>query len=261
MTRLVTVVIAALLCAPSSGHAEAWSGTVPAKARALAERGRSFHDAGDYAHAIAAFTQAYAMAPSPALLFNLAQAYRLQGACDDAVVMYERYLATDPGSEGRTLAESHLATVERCAHKLALHIPLETVASRLIVPPAPDAPVLRGIAGGPSHTAAVEKAVGTGLMLGGAASVAIAVYYSLQAHSATSDVAAAYAAGGRWRDIAPIDQRGRSAASSAVAFGVGGVLGIASGIAMYAIGRHTESAPMTLSASSHGVAVSARWRF
>ena len=36
------------------------------------------------------------------LLFNLAQAYRLQGNCDDAALMYRRYLATNPGVEQRT---------------------------------------------------------------------------------------------------------------------------------------------------------------
>ncbi|HSR99814.1 MAG TPA: hypothetical protein VLM79_22325, partial [Kofleriaceae bacterium] len=55
----------ALVLAPLSVHADnAWSGGVPAKARALAERGRASHDAGDYAAAITAFTQAYVMAPS-----------------------------------------------------------------------------------------------------------------------------------------------------------------------------------------------------
>ena len=69
---------------------------VPAKARALAERGRADHDRGDYGAAIAEFTEAYALAPSPALLFNLAQAYRLAGRCDDAALMYRRYLTGDP---------------------------------------------------------------------------------------------------------------------------------------------------------------------
>src|SRR5215470_17918444 len=116
---LVAVLAALALAAPAEVRADnAWSGAVPAKARALAERGRALHDAGDYASAITAFTQAYVIAPSPALLFNLAQAYRLQGDCEDASLMYRRYLASSPSAEERALAESQLAAVERCMHKL-----------------------------------------------------------------------------------------------------------------------------------------------
>src|SRR5215470_15454178 len=134
---LVAVLAALALAAPAEVRADnAWSGAVPAKARALAERGRAYHDAGDYAAAITAFTQAYVMAPSPALLFNLAQAYRLQGDCDDAALMYRRYLATGPSLDERALAESHLATVERCVHKIALHIPVEQTPALAVLPPS-----------------------------------------------------------------------------------------------------------------------------
>src|SRR5690349_21094377 len=81
---------------------------VPQKARELADKGRAYHDAGDYMKAVAAFKEAYVLAPSPALLFNIAQAYRLAGDCDDAAWMYRRYLDTNPGPERRSLAETHL---------------------------------------------------------------------------------------------------------------------------------------------------------
>ena len=103
------LVIAALLVS-----AVASADSVPTKARSLAERGRVAHDARDYAGAISAFTEAYALAPAPGLLFNLAQAYRLRGNCDDAALMYRRFLATNPPDDARLLAESHLSTVERC---------------------------------------------------------------------------------------------------------------------------------------------------
>jgi tetratricopeptide (TPR) repeat protein len=101
----------ALLVVPALAVAEP---AVPAQARALAERGRIAHDRGDYPAAIAAFTEAYALAPSPALLFDLAQAYRLAGRCADAAVMYRRYLANDPDPEARALAETQLEAVEHC---------------------------------------------------------------------------------------------------------------------------------------------------
>jgi hypothetical protein len=259
---LAALVLAALM-APAAAHAEGWSGTVPAKARMLAARGRALHDAGDYASAIIAFTQAYAMAPSPALLFNLAQAYRLQGNCDDAALMYQRYLATDPGPEGRTLAETHLASVERCLHKLALHIPVEPAAGHLVIPAAPAPTVAIGAAPpNPSHTAELEKNIGVGLTLGGSVALATALYYAVQAQNAQDDVTAVYGKGGRGKDVAALDQRGRSAATNARISAATGALGIAGGIVMYVIGKHTEQAPpLTVAPMGHGATVSMRWAF
>src|SRR4051812_40489726 len=189
---IVVEAVAVIAFAPVSAGAESWS--VPVKARLLADRGRAFHDAGDYAKAIAAFIQAYVIAPSPALLFNLAQAYRLQGNCDDAALMYRRYLATNPGSEQRALAEAHLASVERCLHKLALHIPVETASRGRIAPPGVEPPAT--VTAGPvSRRAQIEKDIGLGLAIGGGVSLAVAAYYAIQAHEAENDVGAAFARG------------------------------------------------------------------
>jgi tetratricopeptide (TPR) repeat protein len=252
----------AILVAPIAVRADsAWSGSVPAKARSLAERGRAFHDAGDYAKAIAAFTLAYAMAPSPALLFNLAQAYRLQGSCDDAALMYQRYLATNPSSEGRALAETHLASVERCMHKLALHIPLENAPGRFAVPAPLDTSVLTPAASPASHKAQLEKDIGLGLGAGGGVALAVAVYFTMQAHDAEDEVAAAYAKGAKWKEISPIDQRGKTAATDAKIFGIGGALGVAGGIVTYMIGRRTERLPVTVTPTGRGVQASMLWAF
>jgi tetratricopeptide (TPR) repeat protein len=232
---------------------------IPAKARTLADRGRAAHDAGDYPAAIAAFTQAYVIAPSPALLFNLAQAYRLQGNCDDAALMYRRYLATSPGPEQRALAETHLASVERCLHKLALHIPVETASGRVIVPAAQ--PAASTAAAPASRRGQIEQDVGLGLAIGGGVSLAVAAYYAIQAHEAENDVGAAFARGGRWADIAPIDARGKSASTTATWFGAGGALGLAGGIVTYLIGRRDEGPPLTVATSRNGLQLGVRWAY
>lgn len=260
-TALAASLFAAVASAPPTARADdVWPSAVPARARTLADRGRKLHDAGDYRSAIAAFTQAYAMAPSPALLFNLAQAYRLGGNCDDAAVLYRRYLASNPPAEGRALAEGHLATVERCMHKLALHIPVETPSGALVVPPPP-AVVASDVAPPASHTAQIEKDVGIGLFTGGSIALAAAVYYAFQAHNASNDVAAAYAMGAKWKEVAPIDQRGKDASTRAQISGGAAALGIAGGVAMYLLGRHTEQTPVTVAATGHGVQVSMLWAF
>ena len=90
---------------------------IPAKARELAERGRTFHDAGDYSAAVSAFKEAYVLAPSPGLLFNIAQAYRLAGNCDESAWMYRRFLDTNPSGDRRTRSRRRTsAIVEKCGH-------------------------------------------------------------------------------------------------------------------------------------------------
>jgi tetratricopeptide (TPR) repeat protein len=254
------LVAAAVLLGPFAARAEAPSSKVPVKARVLAERGRAFHDAGDYSRAIAAFTQAYVIAPSPALLFNLAQAYRLRGNCDDAALMYRRYLATNPNPEGRALAETHLASVESCLQKLGLHIPAETTTASVAVLPLPD--LLAKPVPAPSHTAQIEKGIGIGLMLGGSVALALATYYGVQAHDAANEVEAAYARRAMWKDIAPIDARGKAAATHAQISVVGGALGIAGGVVMYLIGKHTAQTSMTVAPTTgRGVEVGMSWAF
>jgi tetratricopeptide repeat protein len=257
LAAIVAAIAPVIAATPARGDAMPGD-PVPAKARTLANRGRAAHDAGDYTAAIAAFTQAYVIAPSPALLFNLAQAYRLQGNCDDAALMYRRYLATNPGAEQRLLAEAHLASVERCLHKLALHIPVETASGRPIAAPAASAIAL---AAPVSRRAQIEQDIGLGLAIGGGVSLAVAAYYAVQAHEAETDVGAAFARGGRWSDIAPNDARGKSAATAARWFGAGGALGVASGIVTYLIGRRDEGPPLTVATTRHGVEFGVRWAY
>lgn len=240
------------------------SQAVPAKARTLAARGRAYHDAGDYTNAIAAFTQAYVIAPSPALLFNLAQAYRLQGNCDDAALMYQRYLATNPSPEARALAEGHLASVQRCMHKIALHIPMESTAtsSTAAMTGAPPAAVSVD-APAPSRKAQLEKDVGLGLTIAGAGALAAAVYFAVQAHDASNDVSNAEAPGkGKPGNVGALDASGESSATNARILAIGGGVGVATGVVLYMLGRRDEQSAVAVAPTAHGgAAVSMRWAF
>jgi tetratricopeptide (TPR) repeat protein len=260
------LIAAMILGASIAASAQEWSGPVPEKARALADRGRAFHDAGDYDKAIAAFTQAYAMAPSPALLFNLAQAYRLRGNCDTAALMYRRYLASNADPEGRALAETHLASVERCLRKLRLHIPADNTTGNLMVP-APNllatttTTTTTATTTGPPRRAQIEKGVGIGLALSGGGALAVATYYAVRAHDAANDVEAAYQHGAKWKDIAPLDARGKQAQLTARILGVAGAVGAASGVVLYMLGTRTERTSMTVAPRGHGAEIGMLWTF
>ncbi len=256
------VIAAVLAVAPSIASAGEPSEpeVIPPKARALAVQGRAFHDSGDYGNAIIAFKEAYVMAPSAGLLFNLAQAYRLAGNCDDAALMYRRYIATGPSEEGRTIAEGHLETVERCTHKTALGIPQDVGAPMFKTDRASGS--LFATAPRQEGHARLEKTLGIGFVIGGGVALGIATYYGFEARSSAAEVEKGYAMGAKWKDLADIDARGQRASMYAKAFGIGGGLGVAGGVALYLLGRRSEQvAPIAIAPTKQGATVSASWQF
>lgn len=262
MSIKAAITIATLAVAPIAAYAGEPSPPeiIPDKARKLAERGRAYHDAGDYDHAIAAFKEAYVMAPSPGLLFNLAQAYRLQGNCDDAQMMYHRYLDTGPSPEGRAIAEGHLHSVERCAHKQGLGIPVDQRIDHMAE--ASHGGALGVSASTHASRGEMTKDVGLGLAIGGGVAMSVALYYGFKAHDASVSVEDAYAHGAKWKDIQAIDERGQHSATMAKVFGIGGGLAVATGVTMYVLGRRAErAAPLAVVPTKHGAEVSYAWNF
>src|SRR5689334_7510905 len=64
----------------------------PPSARELSDQGLAAFNQGRYAEAIRAFLASYEISPLPALMFNVAQAHRLLGDCQQAEIYYRRYL-------------------------------------------------------------------------------------------------------------------------------------------------------------------------
>ncbi len=260
LLRCVPAVTLLVLVAAPAARADAPDvirNDIPARARALAERGRKHHDEGNYAAAIAAFTEAYALAPSPALLFNLAQSYRLGGHCDDAATMYKRFLATDPPADARALAETHLISVEQCAEALR---PVSVPGPGPATPPGTSS--LTFLRSPREPRAHVESDVGIGLGLGGGLALVGALGYELRAHSASQQVSDAYAAGAAGKTIVDLDKRGRHDALVADVLGVTGVAAVGAGVALYYLGTRDERAShVAVIPTIHGAEVHAAWRF
>jgi tetratricopeptide (TPR) repeat protein len=242
---------------------------VPPRARKLAERGRELHQRGDYARAIAAFKEAYVLAPSPGLLFNLAQAYRLQGNCDDAALMYRRYIAAvPPSSDERALAEAHLATVVRCSQQRAGALPPDATLASIPTPPAAGPDLLFDDRAAPAPTPAagghgeLMRRVGIGTTLGGAVALGLAAYYGVQAHNASADVERLYAEGASWKTILPVHQRGERAETAATWLGIGGGVTAAAGVTLLYLGWRAEHAPsLTVAPVKGGAQVGMSWAF
>lgn len=96
-------------------HVAAADETNDAQARALSTEGLTQFKSGHYDEAIAAFQASYALSPLPPLLFNAAQAYRLQGHCEEALTHYRRYLEAAPEARNRAAAEARAIEMDRCA--------------------------------------------------------------------------------------------------------------------------------------------------
>ncbi len=259
MRGTALILVAAFMAMPAAVRADE---AIPEKARKLADHGRAMHDRGDYGRAIAAFKEAYVMAPSPGLLFNLAQAYRLQGNCDDAALMYRRYIATGPTADARAIAEGHLQTVERCTQKRALNIPLDDNQAYLNVPPPPGPEKIILDDRRTIERSRLKKHIGIGVTIGGGVALTVAAFYAMRSYNASQDVERAYARGARWKEIEGIHARGESSERAAKIFGIGGGLAIAGGVTLYLLGRRDERGmPLVIAPSPKGGEVSYAWRF
>lgn len=83
-----------------------------AAAKASFKQGRAYYEAGAYSDAAKEYERAYSIAPLPDLLFNIAQAYRMQGDKPKAIAAYERYLAVVTEGAIAEEARTHIAALK-----------------------------------------------------------------------------------------------------------------------------------------------------
>jgi tetratricopeptide (TPR) repeat protein len=77
------------------------------------------YNLGEYEPAIEKFKASYKLSQQPLLLFDIAQAYRLQGAgsCRNAQQFYRTYLRVQPAAPNRAQVEQWLRELEPCAQQ------------------------------------------------------------------------------------------------------------------------------------------------
>ncbi len=111
----------ALLLHAAPGFAEEPGSASPAstesdarrKAAELFARGRAAFERGDYEAALVDLRASYELVPAPLLLFNIAQALRLAGKCEEAEEQYRRY--RDAGLELPSDFDELYDQARRCA--------------------------------------------------------------------------------------------------------------------------------------------------
>jgi tetratricopeptide (TPR) repeat protein len=241
---LVFVLLATLLVA-----APARAGTATAREHYV--RGTKLFDLGKYKEAAEEYELAYQEKDDPALLYNIAQAYRLAGDNESALRAYRGYLRRQPTTPNRAEVEGRIselqATIEqqrRAREKQpndvlpstekASEPPPVVAAAPVAAPPAPEY--------APART---KKLAGIGVGVGGVALLGLGGAFVGLAKSANDNIAP----GGKF-DYSQETRRNSFEAADAVCFTVGGVA-LAAGVVLYVLGvREARLHRPTVSAAS-----------
>jgi tetratricopeptide (TPR) repeat protein len=127
------------------------------EARRLFDEAKAEYRAGRYDRAIELFQEAYRLSGVPAILFNIAQAYRRKGfaSCEPAERYYRRALEEEPNVGNRAEIEERIREMQRCQQAAggpAAEPPPEpgpatTIAAAAPRPRRPLGPMVTGAAG------------------------------------------------------------------------------------------------------------------
>ena len=112
MTGLRLLFLAFALGLSASARAAPSPDTDAAEAKAAYKRGADLYRAGRYRDAIAEFQAADRKKPSPALQYNIGQAWEKLGDVSAALAAYARYLRLDPKAQNREAVERSVRSLE-----------------------------------------------------------------------------------------------------------------------------------------------------
>jgi tetratricopeptide (TPR) repeat protein len=260
-TQLRVLALAALTIGCLARDAKADTSASMGEARQLASRAQVHFDLGEYEQAVVAYREAYRLVPSPGLLYNLGQAYRLMGDCVAATTMYRNYLRLAPRSEYRSMVRRHLTNLEDCyQERTGGGVILATVHGG-----SGSLPEFRLVDKATSAPSGHKKKIAGLTFAGvGAGLAAVGVYFAADASSAATEVSRLYDEHASWMDIAEVDARGRRSETLAASFLVGGAVAITTGAALYYLGWRVDRRASTFAVgpTSHGGAVaSVGWSF
>jgi tetratricopeptide (TPR) repeat protein len=251
--RLLSVAITAAAIAAAS-PARAQPDDPKAKAQELAASAKAHFDRGEYAPAADAYREAYRLWPSPGLLYNLGQAYRLAGDCAHASASYREYLHLQPDSPYRATVEQNLSAADACAKPAAV-----STTPVAVLAPAPAPVSVPSAAESDGDDGSAQRVTGLAVAGGGALLALAGTYFAIDASRAQREVADFYARGGDWSQIADVDARGQRDHTLAITgFAIGGAA-IAAGATLYLLARDERAVAIVPARGGGEVVLS--WRF
>jgi hypothetical protein len=216
------------------------SATAAPTSETLYNEGQAAYDHADYATAIVKWSASYDLSGANDLLFNLAQARRLSGDCGGALATYKRFIANDPTSEQRPLADDFVRELKpQCRAQASIQA--------LIVDPPVTRPGQRlRLAGLVSGGGIVLIATGLGL--------------GHHAQSIGDEVTRACVTSCDWTVLKDKDAAGRRDAAIGYALDTVGVAAIVGGAILYYLGSNRKDdvhiTPLTARTHESGMILS-----
>lgn len=221
-------------------------------ARRLYEEGLDLYRRGDYAGAIAKLDLSYAKTAAPGLLYDLAQAHRLNGDCARALEHYRRFLASEPTGMLRERTLARITEMNLCTAAApvggTVPSPPPPISLAIAAPKAP-APMLatRALDVEPGRETARDTDLRshrfrrhrTAALVGGATTLglaALAGYFAWRTNDAANDVSSTFQPGKSWdANGVATEQRGQTSYKLEIGAAIGAL--IAGGISAWLVFR------------------------
>ena len=238
------LVVAALVVAATTAYAGA---DELQDAKQHYDRGMAHYELGEFAAAVEEFKLAYARSQAPGLLFNLAQASRLNKDYEQALHFYRTYLRVRPDAANRDDVERRIAEIEPIV-ELQRKAETERIGAPQPLPSVPsvaarsveDKPAIaRPLppSGRPVKIAGLVVGVVGVALVGGGIGLGVA---SLDAQNKLSSLAAQ---NGSWSPAqSSLYQTGQREATASTALYVAGGVAVATGVVLYAVGWKRDRA-------------------
>jgi hypothetical protein len=253
MTR--AIVIAAWIVAL---HARAMADDSKAEAKQHVDRATQFHNDGKLAASLDELKTAYALDPQPQLLFAMGQIHVQLGECPQAIVYYERFLATKPSADAATVTRE---AIETCKTNPPPAIQTRQAPAEPVAAPAtPAAPIAAPVAVQATTTPRApwyKDYVGDGLVAGGvvAGVVGIVLYRSALSVRDDADHATDY------QTFSSLVDRAHSRQTTALVVGIGGAALVVAGAVHLVLHRGQHEVSVVAGTAGTGASVVWSGRF
>lgn len=226
------------------------------------DAGQVAYDAGNFSLAVEHWQESYRLSHEPTLLYNLGQAYRQAGDCVHALASYRQFLADDPTSDRRPLAEELIRELEpTCSRprsiESALNTPFASPSPSVIAQPNDDS------AEHPTGMFTRRRKVAIGVATLSAASLVTAIVLGTTANNRKNDAFALCpdsqtpcADAGRAYDLTVSGHR--FAIGANVMLGCAGAASIVAGV-LWFTGAADSPRRLAVAPTSHGLVVMGRF--
>lgn len=221
-------------------------------AEELFDQGQRSFASGAYADAVSKWNESYGLSNEPELLFNIAQALRLDGRCAQALATYRRFVTSAPSSEQRPLADEFVRELTaKCG--VVKTAPTGNQSTKRIERPHQDHDVIADH----NETPRVSLKIG-GLVVAGAGAVSVVtgLYFGHRASSLGQEVTNACRSGCDWAVYGDKDADGRGAVTKQYVFvGIGVAAVIGGGVMYWLASREQRAAPIAVVPAHDGAAI------